>query len=53
MLRRFGELLLAQGILRGDSKFYVSLAHTQDDVTATLAALAKVVHELANSPMGH
>ena len=53
MLRRFGELLLTQGILRGDSKFYVSLAHTQDDVTATLAALAKVVHELANSPMGH
>ena len=53
MLRRFGELLLAQGILRGDSKFYVSLAHTQDDVKATLAALAKVVHELAHSPMGH
>jgi len=52
MLRRFGELLLAQGILRGDSKFYVSLAHTQDDVKATLAALAKVVHELANTPMG-
>ncbi|MCH2400486.1 MAG: aminotransferase class III-fold pyridoxal phosphate-dependent enzyme [Pirellulales bacterium] len=52
MLRRFGELLLAQGILRGDSKFYVSLAHTQDDVKATLAALAKVVDELANTPMG-
>ena len=53
MLRRFGELLLTQGILRGDSKFYVSLAHTQDDVKATLAALAKVVHELAHSSMGH
>ena len=52
MLRQFGELLLAQGILRGDSKFYVSLAHTQDDVKATLAALAKVVDELANTPMG-
>lgn len=51
MLRRFGELLLAQGILRGDSKFYVSLAHTDDDVQNTLAALAKVVHELANSPV--
>ena len=50
LLRRFGELLLAQGILRGDSKFYVSLAHTEEDVNVTLAALANVVRELANNP---
>ena len=50
MLRRFGELLLTQGILRGDSKFYVSLAHTEEDVEVTLAALDTVVRELANNP---
>ena len=29
MLARFNELLLSRGILKGDTKFYISLAHTK------------------------
>ena len=48
MLRQFGQLLVGQGILRGDSKFYVSLAHTAADVQTTQTAFAAVIRQLAN-----
>ena len=46
MLSRFNELLLERGILKGDSKFYVSTAHTQDDVGLTLEAFTSAIGEL-------
>ena len=38
MRKRFNSELLARGILKGDHKFYVSLAHTDEDVDKTLDA---------------
>ena len=38
MRKRFNSELLARGILKGDHKFYVSLAHTDEDVAKTLNA---------------
>jgi len=37
-LAKFNAELLARGILKGDNKFYVSLAHTDEDVAKTLDA---------------
>ena len=39
-LRRFNLALRGEGVLKGDSKFYVSTVHDEDDVTKTLAAFA-------------
>ena len=46
MLGRFNELLLARGVLKGDTKFYVSLAHSAADVQYTLDAFASAIEEL-------
>ncbi len=46
MLARFNDLLLARGILKGDTKFYISLAHTADDIQHTLDAFASAIDEL-------
>ena len=48
MLARFNELLLARGVLKGDTKFYISLAHTAADLQQTLDAFASAVNELKN-----
>lgn len=45
-LTRFNELLLSSGILKGDTKFYVSLAHTNADIQQTIDAFASAVDEL-------
>jgi glutamate-1-semialdehyde 2,1-aminomutase len=39
-LRRFNLALRGEGVLKGDTKFYVSTVHDEDDVTKTLAAFA-------------
>jgi glutamate-1-semialdehyde 2,1-aminomutase len=39
LLRRFNGELLARGILKGNSKMYLSVAHTSADVEQTLAAV--------------
>jgi glutamate-1-semialdehyde 2,1-aminomutase len=39
-LRRFNLALRGEGVLKGDSKFYVSTVHDEADVTKTLAAFA-------------
>ena len=47
--QRFNQLLRERGILKGDTKYYVSLAHTDDDVAETTAAwesAAKVLKEM-------
>lgn len=40
---RVNQRLRAAGILKGESKYYMSLAHTQDDVAATLDAFAAAI----------
>ena len=40
---RVNRHLRAAGILKGDSKYYMSLAHTQDDVARTLDAFAEAL----------
>jgi glutamate-1-semialdehyde 2,1-aminomutase len=37
-LRRFNAALRREGVLKGDSKFYVSTAHDEADVSKTIAA---------------
>ena len=46
MLGKFNELLLSRGILKGDSKFYVSLAHSTADIQLTLDAFSSAIEEL-------
>jgi len=45
-LKRFNALLRERGVLKGDSKFYVSLAHTPEDVRHTLSAVAGALEVL-------
>ncbi len=46
-LKRFNALLRERGVLKGDSKFYVSLAHTGEDVRHTLDAVAGALEVIA------
>ncbi|MBI4337174.1 MAG: aspartate aminotransferase family protein [Chloroflexi bacterium] len=46
MMKRFNNLLLERGILKGASKFYVSLAHSDDDVDFTLRAFREAAEAL-------
>lgn len=45
-LQKFNELLFKQGIFKGGSKFYISLAHTREDIDKTIAAFASAIEEL-------
>jgi glutamate-1-semialdehyde 2,1-aminomutase len=47
ILKRFNQLLRARGIMKGESKYYVSLAHTQADIDHTIAAWTDALAELA------
>jgi glutamate-1-semialdehyde 2,1-aminomutase len=47
MLRRFNALLRERGVLKGEQKYYVSLAHTADDIRHTHDAWASAIAELA------
>ncbi len=47
MMRRFNALLRERGILKGESKYYVSLAHTPEDVRETWDAWASALDVLA------
>lgn len=42
----FNRSLRQAGILKGDSKYYISLAHTPDDIAATLDAFAGAIKAL-------
>jgi glutamate-1-semialdehyde 2,1-aminomutase len=46
MLRRFNALLRERGVLKGDSKYYVSLAHTPEDIRHTCEAWASAIEVL-------
>src|SRR5580700_5477386 len=43
MLRRFNALLRERGILKGEQKYYVSLAHTPEDIQHTCDAWASAL----------
>jgi glutamate-1-semialdehyde 2,1-aminomutase len=46
MARRFNALLRERGILKGEQKYYVSLAHTPDDIRHTKEAWASAIKVL-------
>lgn len=46
MARRFNALLRERGILKGEQKYYVSLAHTEDDIRHTKEAWASAIRAL-------
>jgi glutamate-1-semialdehyde 2,1-aminomutase len=46
-MKRCNGLLRERGILKGESKYYVSLAHTDEDIRFTLDAFSSAVGELA------
>ena len=46
MLAYFNARLRERGVFKGDSKFYISLAHTDDDVSQTLEAFESAVKAL-------
>jgi glutamate-1-semialdehyde 2,1-aminomutase len=46
LMRRFNALLRERGILKGESKYYVSLAHTDADIKDTIAAWESAIAEL-------
>jgi glutamate-1-semialdehyde 2,1-aminomutase len=46
-MKRCNGLLRERGILKGESKYYVSLAHTDEDVRFTLDAFGSAIGELA------
>jgi glutamate-1-semialdehyde 2,1-aminomutase len=48
MTRRFNALLRERGILKGEQKYYVSLAHTPDDVRQTCEAWTSAIKVLTN-----
>ena len=47
MLKRFTAILKENGVLKGDSKFYVSTAHDEADVAHTLDACGRAIEALA------
>ena len=42
-LKRFNQVLRANGIMKGESKYYVSVAHTRADIDLTIAAWKKAI----------
>ncbi|HYB08196.1 MAG TPA: aminotransferase class III-fold pyridoxal phosphate-dependent enzyme [Alphaproteobacteria bacterium] len=48
LLQRFNGLLRNRGILKGESKYYVSLAHTAEDIRHTQDAWASAIEELVS-----
>ena len=47
--RRVNQSLLASGILKGESKYYMSLAHTEADVAQTLDAWSAAIRALKDA----
>ena len=43
---KFNKLLRERGLMKGESKYYVSVAHTQADIDHTIAAWSAAIAEL-------
>ncbi|HTO83244.1 MAG TPA: aminotransferase class III-fold pyridoxal phosphate-dependent enzyme, partial [Methylomirabilota bacterium] len=48
MAARFNTLLRAKGIMKGETKYYVSLAHDQADIDRTLGIWREAIAEMAS-----
>ncbi|MCK6450324.1 MAG: aminotransferase class III-fold pyridoxal phosphate-dependent enzyme [Alphaproteobacteria bacterium] len=46
MAAKFNQLIRAKGLLKGETKYYVSLAHDQADIDHTIAAWAEAIAEM-------
>ena len=46
LMRRFNGLLRERGILKGESKYYISLAHTDQDIKDTIGIWKDAIDEL-------
>jgi len=46
LLKRFNAGLLQEGILKGDNKIYMSIAHTDADLAETGTAFKKVLSQI-------
>ena len=46
LMRRFNALLREHGVLKGEQKYYVSLAHTEADIAHTIAAWEGAIAQL-------
>lgn len=46
--RRLNELLLERGVIKGETKYYLSIAHTDDDVQQTFDAWSDALAVLAS-----
>ena len=46
ILKRFNQALRARGIMKGESKYYVSVAHTRADIDHTIGAWKEAIEEL-------
>lgn len=46
MASKFNQLLRARGLMKGETKYYVSLAHTQADIDQTISAWSEALTEL-------
>ena len=46
LMRRFNALLRERGILKGESKYYISLAHTPEDISFTIDAWKSAIKAL-------
>ena len=49
LLKRFNQALRARGIMKGESKYYVSVAHTQADIDHTIGAWEEALVELKSA----
>jgi len=45
-MKRLNAMLRSRGILKGESKYYIALAHTDEDVAFTLDAFSRSIAEL-------
>jgi glutamate-1-semialdehyde 2,1-aminomutase len=50
-LKRFNQLCLEEGVLKGDNKIYVSLAHDKNDVADALAAFGRAINRLKSEKL--
>jgi glutamate-1-semialdehyde 2,1-aminomutase len=48
-MKRCNALLRRRGILKGENKYYISLAHIAEDVAFTLEAFAASIAELSDA----
>ena len=46
ILKKFNELLLDEGVLKGSTKFYVSTSHTNEDIDQTIKTFEQTLNSL-------